>query len=41
MLNTNTITFQGSNITVKKGDLIINLKKQVDLFTNKLAALID
>ena len=41
VLTTNTTTFQDGSVAVNNDDLIIKLKKQIDLLTNKLANLID
>lgn len=41
ILTTNTTTFQDGSVAVNNDDLIIKLKKQIDLLTNKLATLID
>lgn len=41
VLNTNITTFQEGSIAVNNDDLIIKLRKQIDLLTNKLATLVD
>ena len=40
ILTTNTTTFQDGSVAVNNDDLIVKLKKQIDLLTNKLATLI-